>query len=66
MAKQCEFLANQQALAYHVARLPILRRELIEAQEEFGSSILERWRVGEPRNAYERCVHDIKQLTASL
>lgn len=66
MAQQSEFLNKQQALAYHVARLPMLRRQWEEAKVRFGSSILERWQVGEPRDAYERCVRDIKQLVKEL
>lgn len=66
MAKQCEFLVKQQALAYHVARLPLLRDDVLKAEEDAGKGEIPQWRLGEIRFAYNQCVAAVKQLAAAL
>lgn len=66
MAKQSEFLVNQQALSYNVARLPLLRADVLKAEEDARKGEIPQWRLGEIRFAYNQCVVAVKQLAASL
>ena len=61
MAQQSEFLNKQQALAYHVARLPMLRQEVEDAKMKCSQPLFDHAQF-----EYRRCVRDIKQLAAAL
>lgn len=64
MAQQSEFLNKQQALAYHVARLPMLRHNLEEAKEDVKAGTMSN--AGEQKEAYCACVKAVKQLAWAL
>lgn len=61
---EIQFLNNQQEMAFHVARLPLLRRALTETTKQVAQGFLGN-NLNQKRD-YEACVHRIQALARAM
>lgn len=61
---ETEFLTKQQFLALQVARLPLLRNDLKEAEKQVANGFL--GNAGRQRDEYNNCIRWIKDIVKEM